>query len=89
MKIFIITLAVIFFSVSITFATEKGVVIASINDEKFLILTTWGKQLFEAKTYCFNIEEGHNVIFLESTGVCVSNTFIDLNSDVTCEVWCP
>jgi len=88
MKIAVITLLFTLLLVASVNATEEGIVIASINDEKFLIETIWGKQLFEAKTYCFNINEGDRVIFMESTAVCVSNVFIDLNTRVKCEVWC-
>jgi len=69
--------------------TEKGRVIKAVNDEKFVIETRWGTQIFEASTFCFGIRDGEEVIFTESTAVCVSNTFIGLKSGKKCEVWCP
>ena len=69
-------------------SSETGVVISADNDEKFVIETSWGKQKFEAQTYCFGIDVGDSVVFQESTAVCVSNSFIVKGSDRKCEVWC-
>lgn len=57
-----------------------------INDEIFIIN---GEQ-FKAKTYCFNLEEGDNVIFLDGSpfGACASAQLFDVNSEEICEVWC-
>ena len=83
-----IFLLLMFLMVTSASAAEKGLVIANVNDETFVIQTIWGKQLFKAKTYCFQVNRGDTVLFVDSTGVCVSNTFIDLNTDEKCEVWC-
>lgn len=58
----------------------------SHNDELFII----NGEKFEAKTYCFNMEEGDQVIFLEGSplGACASATFLNLRSRDKCEVWC-
>lgn len=58
----------------------------SHNDELFII----NGEKFEAKTYCFNMEEDDEVIFLEGSpmGVCVSATLLNLRTREKCEVWC-
>ena len=58
----------------------------SHNDELFII----NGEKFEAKTYCFNMEEGDKVIFLEGNpnGVCVSAELLNLRTKNTCRVWC-
>jgi len=58
----------------------------SHNDELFVI----NGEKFEAKTYCFNMEEGDDVMFLEGSpfGVCVSATLLNLRTRNKCEVWC-
>jgi hypothetical protein len=56
------------------------------NDELFII----NGEKYEAKTYCFNMEEGDSVIFLEGSalGVCVSAELLNLRSGTECRVWC-
>jgi len=58
----------------------------SHNDELFII----NGERYEAKTYCFNMEEGDKVIFLEGSalGVCVSAEILNLRTNKTCRVWC-
>ena len=58
----------------------------SHNDELFII----NGEKFEAKTYCFNVEEGDQVIFVEGSayGACASAEFINLRTGAKCEVWC-
>lgn len=58
----------------------------SHNDELFVI----NGERFEAKTYCFNMEEGDRVLFIEGSplGVCVTATFVNLRTKDKCEVWC-
>ena len=58
----------------------------SHNDELFII----NSEKFEAKTYCFNMEGGDKVIFLEGSpnGVCVSAELLNLRTKNTCHVWC-
>lgn len=59
---------------------------ASVNDETFII----NGEIFKAKTYCFGIDKGDHVIFLEGSpnGVCVSATFVEVGSGRECRVWC-
>ncbi len=58
----------------------------SHNDELFVI----NGEKFEAKTYCFNMEEGDRVIFLDGSplGACASATLLNLRTRDKCEVWC-
>lgn len=58
----------------------------SHNDELFVI----NGEKFEAKTYCFNMEEGDQVIFIDGSpfGACASATLINLRTREKCEVWC-
>lgn len=58
----------------------------SHNDEIFVI----NGEKFEAKTYCFNMEEDDEVMFLEGSpfGACVSATLLNLRTRQKCEVWC-
>lgn len=58
----------------------------SYNDEFFII----NDEKYEAKTYCFNMEEGDKVIFLEGSayGVCVSAEILNLRTKDRCKVWC-
>ena len=58
----------------------------SHNDELFII----NGEKFEAKTYCFNMEEGDPVIFLDGSalGACASATLLNLRTKEKCEVWC-
>jgi len=58
----------------------------SHNDELFVI----NGEKFEAKTYCFNMEEDDEVMFLEGSpyGACSSATLLNLRTREKCEVWC-
>jgi hypothetical protein len=58
----------------------------SNNDDVFII----NGEKFEAKTYCFNMEEGDQVIFLEGSpyGACASASLLNLRTKQKCEVWC-
>jgi hypothetical protein len=76
--------SVITFPVSIHAASELEVEV-SHNDEFFII----DGEKYEAKTYCFNVEEGDYVVFIEGNpGVCTSAEFINLRTRDICEVWC-
>ncbi len=68
------------------FALDVYKIETSYNDELFII----NGEKYEAKTYCFNINEGDRVIFLEGSpsGACATATFKDLDTDVICECWC-
>jgi hypothetical protein len=56
------------------------------NDEIFII----NHNLYKAKTYCFNNNEGDKVVFIEGSGngVCVSAKFLNLRTKKICDVWC-
>lgn len=58
----------------------------SHNDELFII----NGEKFEAKTYCFNMEQDDEVMFLEGSpyGACASATLLNLRTREKCEVWC-
>jgi hypothetical protein len=58
----------------------------SHNDELFII----NGEKFEAQTYCFNMEEGDEVMFLDGSpfGACASATLLNLRTREKCEVWC-
>lgn len=58
----------------------------SHNDELFII----NGEKFEAKTYCFNMEEDDDVMFLDGSpfGACASATLLNLRTREKCEVWC-
>ena len=58
----------------------------SHNDEFFII----NGEKFEAKTYCFDVEVGDEVVFADggAHGACVSATIVNLRSKKTCELWC-
>lgn len=58
----------------------------SYNDELFII----NGEKFEAQAYCFNMEEGDKVIFLEGNpyGACASAILLNLRTQERCDVWC-
>jgi hypothetical protein len=58
----------------------------SHNDELFII----NGEKYEAKTYCFNIYEGDEVIFIDGSpfGACASATILNLRTKDKCELWC-
>lgn len=58
----------------------------SNNDELFII----NGEKFEAQTYCFNMEEDDEVMFLDGSpfGACASATLLNLRTREKCEVWC-
>ncbi|MDD5081440.1 MAG: hypothetical protein PHC58_05575 [Candidatus Omnitrophica bacterium] len=58
----------------------------SHNDELFII----NGEKFEAKTYCFGMEDGDPVVFLDGSpyGACASATILNLRTKNECECWC-
>lgn len=66
----------------------NGVILASHGDRWFVVTTIWGKQLFEAQTFCFDVAKDDPVVFNQSTGACASNAFVDSRNAGTCDVWC-
>ena len=71
---------------SSVFAATHYIVETSYNDELFII----NGEKFEAKTYCYNIDEGDRVIFLEGDpfGACSEAVIYDVDIKEKCEVWC-
>ena len=67
-------------------AKQRYIVELSNNDELFII----NGEKFEARTYCFNIYEGDEVVFLEGSalGVCVSAEILNLRTNDKCSLWC-
>lgn len=58
----------------------------SHNDELFVI----NGEKFEAKSYCFDFEEGDDVVFLSGSpsGLCTSAEILNLRNKKRCRVWC-
>lgn len=76
---------VLTFSSHLSAATSYEIEV-SHNDELFVI----NGEKFEAKTYCFNMEEGDQIIFLEGSpyGACTSAKLLNLRTKKVCEAWC-
>ncbi len=72
--------------VSVALAVTSYEIEVSYNDELFII----NGEKFEAKTYCFNMEEGDEVIFIDGSpyGACASAELLNLRTKERCEVWC-
>lgn len=72
-------------SCTVSAATEYEIEV-SHNDELFII----NGEKYEAKTYCFGMEEGDRVIFIEGSpyGACASAEILNLRTKQVCEVWC-
>ncbi|MBU2060187.1 MAG: hypothetical protein KKB38_20950 [Gammaproteobacteria bacterium] len=70
----------------VAFAYSQYYIEASVNDETFII----NGEVFEAKTYCFNMQEGDPVVFLDGSpnGCCVSAELLNLRTGNRCRVWC-
>lgn len=62
-------------------------VTAATGDDTFVI----DGEIFKAKTYCFSVDKGDKVLFIEGSpqGACVSAKFLDLRTGKVCGVWCP
>ncbi len=58
----------------------------SHKDELFII----NGEKFKAKTYCFNMEKGDRVLFIEGSalGACASATLLNMRTKDKCDVWC-
>jgi hypothetical protein len=64
-----------------TYYVEKA-----IKDETFII----NGEIFKAKTYCFGILDGDEVMFTEGSpyGACASAEFVVLRTGRVCKCWC-
>jgi hypothetical protein len=58
----------------------------SHNDDLFII----NGEKYQAKVYCFNMEVGGEVIFVEGSpyGACATAVVVNLRTGETCELWC-
>lgn len=67
-------------------ASDSYEIEVSHNDELFVI----NGEKYEAKTYCFNMEVGDQVIFVDGSplGACASATVVNLRTKNKCELWC-
>jgi hypothetical protein len=79
------TILLVILSLS-SFAVTEYEIEVSDNDELFII----NGERYEARTYCFNMEEGDKVIFLEGSayGACVTAILLNLRTKNECRVWC-
>ena len=79
------TAALLVVASTVSAATEYEIEV-SHDDELFII----NGEKYEAKTYCFNMEKGDRVIFLEGSpyGACASAKLLNLRTKQVCEVWC-
>jgi len=59
---------------------------AAVDDNKFII----NDELFGAKTYCMNWDEGQRVIFIQGSpyGACATAALYNLDREERCEVRC-
>lgn len=73
-------------TMQLVFAVQSYELEASVNDEKFII----NGEKYDAKTYCFNMQEGDQIVFMEGSpfGACASATLFNKRTQNTCEVWC-
>ena len=69
-------------------ADYHGTVVASENNNTFVISTMRDNETFVAKTLCYDVQEGDNVLFSLSIRTCTSNRFVNLRNGQSCEVWC-
>lgn len=69
-----------------SFAVTEYKIEVSHNDK----LPNINGERYEAQTYCFNMEEGDKVIFLEGSayGACATATLLNLRTKNECRVWC-
>lgn len=88
MKLFtlIFYTAISAFLISTAHAASKHEIEVSHNDELFVI----NGEKYEAKTYCFNMRESDEVIFVKGSalGACASAEILNLRTNKVCEVWC-
>ena len=86
MKKFLFSFLVCFLLVSSAVAATYYIVETEYNDELYII----NGEKYEAQTYCYNINEGDRVIFLEGDpyGGCSTAVIYDLDTKQKCELWC-
>ncbi|MBU8978011.1 MULTISPECIES: hypothetical protein [unclassified Lysobacter] len=71
---------------STVLAADSYEIEVSHDDELFII----NGEKFEAKTWCPDMEEGDEVIFIEGSpyGACASAKLLNLRTEKICNVWC-
>ena len=86
MKRIVLALLLVAASYTTTSAVDMYEIQVSKNDEIFVI----NDELCKAKTYCFQMEVGDQVIFLEGSpyGACASAEVLNLRTKKRCELWC-
>ena len=69
-----------------SFAADEYSIEVAHNDEIFII----NDEKYEAQTYCFNMQEGDRVIFLEGNalGACAYAKVLNLRTKDVCNLWC-
>ena len=69
-----------------TSAVDSYVVEVAHNDEMFII----NGEKFEAMSYCFNMQEGDSVVFLNGSplGACATAELLNLRTKDVCSVFC-
>ena len=81
-------LAILLTAISCTATSSADVyeIQVSKDDEIFVI----NDEVFKAKTYCFNMLPGDQVIFLDGSpnGACVSAEILNLRTKDRCNLWC-
>jgi hypothetical protein len=72
-------------TVTVSAETEYEITV-SHNDELFII----NDEKYNAKTYCFNMDTGDKVIFIDGSafGACVSAEVVNLRTGDKCRLWC-
>lgn len=86
-KMYLWLLTIFLLSIACTaYARTEYEIEVSHNDEFFII----NDEKYEAKTYCYDMEEGDMVIFLDGSpyGACASAKILNLRTKEICEVWC-
>jgi hypothetical protein len=72
---------------STAYASRTEYEIEVSHDDEFFIING---EKYEAKTYCYDMEEGDMVIFLDGSpyGACASAKILNLRTKEICELWC-
>ena len=86
MKKILLALVLVFAHCTSTSSVDVYEIQVSKDDEIFVI----NNELFKAQTYCFQMEVGDQVIFIEGSplGACVSAEVLNLRTKNRCRLWC-
>jgi hypothetical protein len=71
----------------VDFSDRRSYLIESTADDELFVIN--GRR-YKARTYCFNVNEGDRVVFVEGSpfGDCGTAVFVNLRTGESCEVWC-